>query len=340
MTSDAGNGSAPGALAARVPDFYLVGHAKCGTTALYEMLNNHPQIFMPEYKQGAGKEPWFWSRDNPNPQTDGRRDVTYTGRKSESLEQYLRLFEGARPEQRVGEASTSYLWSKSAAARIAAARPDAKIIAIIREPSSFLRSLHLQLLQNHHESVTDFKQAVELDSARLENREIPEHSYWPGALIYSDRVRYVEQLERYYAAFPKEQVLVLIYDDWRDDNVGTVQRVLRFLDVDDGIEVEAARYNPTIGLRSQRVDTLRRDLMRGDKPLLRAVRDVGKTLTTQGMRKRLYYPLITRASFGPPPPPDESFLLELRRRYKGEVVALSEYLGRDLVSLWGYDGID
>jgi hypothetical protein len=332
MTSD----QAP----ARIPDFYLVGHAKSGTTALYEMLGRHPRIFMPEYKQGAGKEPWFFSRDNPNPQTDGRRDITYTGRKGESLEEYLRLFEGARSEQRVGEASTSYLWSKSAASRIAAARPDARIIAIIREPASFLRSLHLQLLQNHHEVVTDFKTAVELDGARLENREIPARSYWPGALIYSERVRYVAQLERYRAAFPDEQILVLIYDDFRDDNVGTVRRVLRFLDVDEEVEIEAARVNPTVGLRSPRADNLRRDLMRGERPVLRAVRDVGKTLTTRGLRKRLYYPLMTRASFGSPPPPDERFMLELRRRYKGEVVALSEHLGRDLVSLWGYDRID
>src|SRR5580693_6355814 len=58
----------------RIPDFFIVGHAKCGTTALYEMLRRHPQIFMPEYKAGAGKEPWYFARDNPNPQTDGVRD--------------------------------------------------------------------------------------------------------------------------------------------------------------------------------------------------------------------------------------------------------------------------
>ena len=43
---------------------------------------------------------------------------------------------------------------------------------------------------------------------------------------------------------------------------------------------------------------------------------------------------------GPPPPPDEALMLELRRRFKHEVVAISEYLGRDLVTLWGYDHLD
>jgi hypothetical protein len=340
MNNVASNGSHPATGVGRIPDFYLVGHAKCGTTALYEMLGQQPGIFMPEYKQGAGKEPWYFARDNPHPQTNGERNIAYTGRKSETLEEYLRLFAGAREDQLVGEASTSYLWSLSAASRIASARPDAKIVAILREPASFLRSLHLQLLQNHHETETDFRKAVELDGPRRESRMIPERSYWPQALIYSDRVKYTAQLERYHAAFDPAQVLVLIYDDFRADNGATVERVLDFLGVQDTRPVEPADVNPTVGIRSVRVDNLRRGLMRGEQPLLRAVRDVGKTLTTQGMRKRLYYPLMTRASFGTPAPPDEAFMAELRHRFKGEVVAISEYLGRDLVSLWGYDALD
>jgi hypothetical protein len=321
----------------RIPDFFVVGHAKSGTTALYEMLSQHPEIFMPEYKKGAGKEPWYFSRENPHPQTTDGRDIAWTGRTAMTLEDYLSLFEDAREDQVIGEASTSYIWSHTAAARIAEAHPDAKIVAIFREPASFLRSLHLQLLQNHHETERDFRKAVELDAARLQNREIPRQSHWPSALIYSERVKYVSQLERYEAVFPDEQILVLIYDDWRADNVATVRRVFRFLGVDDEHDVRAEQVNPTVGVRSVRVDDFRRSLRAGSGPVLRAVRDVGKSVTTVGMRKRLYYPLVRRAVFGEPPPPDERFSQELRRRFKGEVVALSEHLGRDLVSLWGYD---
>src|SRR5271165_2528122 len=206
----------------RMPDFFIVGHAKSGTTALYEMLRRHPQVFMPEYKGGAGKEPWYFSRDNPHPQRSGERDISFTGRTAMSEDEYLGLFEGAREGQLRGEASSSYLWSRTAASRIAAVRPDARIIAIIREPASFLYSLHLQLLQNKHESVYEFRDAIELDRARLENRNIPSTSYWPSALIYSDRVRYVEQLGRYHEQFGADQVLVMIYDDFRDDNAATL----------------------------------------------------------------------------------------------------------------------
>lgn len=340
MTASPESLAAPRATPARFPDFFIVGHAKSGTTALYEMLCAHPGIFMPEYKWGAGKEPWYFAKDNPHPQTDGRKSIAYTGRHAMTAEEYLSLFAGAGPEQRIGEGSTSYLWSASAAARIADACPRARIIAILREPASFLRSLHLQLLQNHHETEPDFRKAVELDQARREGREIPQSSYWPQALIYSDRVRYVEQLRRYEAVFPQEQILALIYDDFRDENEATVRRVLRFLDVDDAIALPQLEANPTIAIRSGALDRLRLDLRAGRGPILKGIRTAGKAVTSRRLRKAIYYPGVRRAVWGKPPPPDEDFMDELRHRFKGEVEALGEHLGRDLVKLWGYDRVE
>ena len=333
-------GGAARVSAVRIPDFFIVGHAKCGTTALYEMLKAHPQIFMPEYKWGAGKEPWYFSRDNPQPQTDNVRSVRFTGRRAVTLEEYTALFAGARADQLVGEASTSYLWSTTAAERIAQARPDARIIAILREPASFLRSLHLQLLQNHHEVERDFRKAVELDDARRAGREIPLHSYWPQALIYSDRVRYAEQLRRYETVLAPEQILVLIYDDFRSDNAATVRRVLQFLGVGEDFTVPEVEVNPTIAIRKPRLQRVLRNLYLGRGPLLRSAKAVGKTLTTNRLRRAIYYPGTRRLVWGEPPPADQAFMEALRVRFKGEVVALSEHLGRDLVSLWGYDTIE
>jgi Sulfotransferase family len=340
MTASAERVSAAPAQTQRLPDFYIVGHAKSGTTALYEMLRRHPQIYMPEYKGGSGKEPWFFAKDNPKPQLTAERSVAFTGRREMTLSQYLALFAGAQPGQLIGEASTSYLWSTSAARRIAQARPDARIIAVLREPASFLYSLHLQLLRNHHESERDFRKALSLDDARREGREIPSYSYWPGALIYSDRVRYVEQLRRYHEVFAPAQVLVLIYDDFRADNEGTVRRVLRFLGVDDAVAIEAAEANPSVSVRSVRVDNLARALKAGRGPVAGAAKAVIKGLTPWKLRADWLYPLRNRIVYGKPRPPDEAFMLELRRRYKPEVAALGEYLQRDLVKLWGYDEID
>ena len=299
------------------------------------MLRQHPQIYMPDHK-----EPWFFARSNPHPQTNGERSIAFTGKRMETMEDYLALFRDVSPDQIVGEASTSYLWSTTAASRIAEVRPDARIIAIFREPASFLRSLHLQLVTNRHETEKDLRKAIALDDARREDRHIPKYSYWPQALIYSDRVRYVEQLRRYHAVFPREQVMVLIYDDFRQDNAGTVREVVRFLGLDGTQQLDVLEANPTISVRSVRLHSLMRILAAGRGPVSGALKSTIKALTSASLREEFVYPLHRRLIYRYPEPPDEELMLELRRRFKGEVVALSEYLGRDLVSLWGYDSID
>src|SRR6202011_5344815 len=216
------------------------------TSALYEMLRRHPQIFMPE-----GKEPWFLASD-----MRPRFQPPRAGSPPASHEEYLALFAAAAPAQRVGEASSSYLWSAPAAAAIAELAPAARIIAILREPASFLHSLHLQLLQTHVEVKKDLRTALALEDERRRGERIPKRSHRPQLLRYSEHVRYVEQLRRYHAVFAPEQVLVLIYDDFRADNEGTVRKVLRFLEVDDSAPIDLIHANPTTGMRSQALDEL------------------------------------------------------------------------------------
>ena len=314
----------------RTPDFFIVGHAKSGTTALYEMLRPHPQIYMPNHK-----EPWFFATDML-PRFQPRR----AGVGPQTLEEYLALFADASPTQRAGEASSSYLWSHTAAARIAEVQPDAKIIAILREPASFLRSLHLQLLQSHVEVEKDFRKAISLEQARREGKSIPRHSHRPQLLQYSGHVRYVEQLSRYYELFPPEQVLVLIYDDFRRDNDATLRTVLRFLEVDDTRPLEVLDVNPSILMRSQQLDDLVHAVSVGRGPLSGAAKAAVKALAPADLRRRLLEFTRRRIVHGEPPAPDERFMLELRGRFKGEVVAVSEYLDRDLVGLWGYDRLE
>jgi len=312
-----------------MPDFFIVGHPKSGTTALYEMLRRHPQIYMPDLK-----ESWFFVpelRARPRPGRYVKRPDT--------LQEYLALFDSAEPEQRVGEATPSYLRSLTAAAHIARLQPDARIIAILREPASFLRSFHLQIMENHTETESDLRKALALEDLRREGKKIPRTCAAPEALMYSGHVRYVEQVSRFHAVFAPEQVLVLIYDDFRHDNEGTVRRVLRFLDVDDTATIEPTEANPTVRLRSQKLEELLRSVYQGRGTAPRAVKAAAKALTPQRLRRDALGAVQRNLVYGSPHPPDESLMLELRRGFKGEVVALSEYLGRDLVTLWGYDSI-
>jgi hypothetical protein len=316
---------------ARLPDFFIVGHPKSGTTALYDALLRHPQIYMP-----ANKEPWFFSselslREPPRPPG--------TGWTPHTLDEYLSMFAAADADQCVGEASVPYLWSRTAARRIAEAQPDARIVAILREPTSFLRSLHMQFVQTYIEPETDLRKALELEPARREGRHIPPNSYWPGATLYSDHVRYVEQLRRYRDVFAAEQVLVLIYDDFRRDNETTVRRVLRFLDVNDTAPIAVRQVNPTVGVRARRVHGLTHAIATGRGPAARVVRGSVTALAPSWLSRERALALRDRIFFTAPPPVDEQLMHELRRRYKSEVIALSDYLDRDLLALWGYDGL-
>jgi hypothetical protein len=316
--------------ATRVPDFFIVGHPKCGTTALYEMLRRHPQIYMPELK-----EPRYLASDLRQ-----RFQPPRSGSLPASMEEYLALFQDARPEQRAGEASPSYLASHTAAGLIAELQPDARVIAIVREPAAFLRSLHLQLLRSHVESEKDLRKALALERDRGEGRNIPPRSHRPQALQYSDNVRYVQQLRRYHEVLAPERVLVLIYDDFRSDNEATVRRVLRFLDVDHTAPIELLEVNPMVAVRSQQLEEMVHSISIGRGAAARAVQASLKRMAPRALRRRALRVLRRRVITGGPPPVDERLMADLRSRFKAEVVALSEYLDRDLVSLWGYDNVN
>jgi hypothetical protein len=310
----------------RVPDFFIVGAPKSGTTSLYWMLRQHPQIFMPDLK-----EPHFFATDAP-PRTDLSEKLPRESKRPHTLDEYLALFREAGAQQRVGESSTFYLSSHSAAGEIARLQPAARIIAILREPVSFLRSLHLTLLLIAYETETDLAKAIALEGERLQGRHIPRHCVRPQLLRYSEHVRYVEQVRRFEDRFPPEHVQVLIYDDLWSDSQAFVQRVLRFLEVDDRYPIKPVTTNVTKravrspGLR----DFLESLAVRRGPPRGGRV----EQLLRKGVRRAR-----RRFMMGDAPPLDEAFAMELRSRVKPEVVALSEHLGRDLVSLWGYDDV-
>jgi hypothetical protein len=317
----------------RVPDFFIIGAPKTGTTSLHAILRRHPQIFMPELK-----EPLYLATDlRPRPGHEQKRRERWYPK---TLDRYLSLFANAGPEQLAGEATPTYLWSRTAAENIAEMQPNARLIAILREPADFLHSLHLAFLRGGNESVLNFGKAMSLEGARRTGRRIPRGSHRPQLLQYSTHVRYVEQLRRFRDRFSPEQMLVLIYDDFRKDNDATIRTVLRFLEVDEEFQLASERLNVSPEyVRSHRARETIESLKKGRSPIVRQTRATTRALTSSAMRRsvrtgveQLTQHRIQRAR-------DERLVEELRRRYKPEVEALSDYLGRDLVALWGYEDV-
>ncbi|HEX4483692.1 MAG TPA: sulfotransferase domain-containing protein, partial [Solirubrobacteraceae bacterium] len=198
----------------------------------------------------------------------------------------------------------------------------------------------LQLLEVNVESERDFASAIALEPERRQGRRVPAGCRWPPALHYSQHVHYVEQLREYHEHFGRERVLALIYDDFRADNEAVVRQVFRFLGIDDAAPIAQTEANPTVRVRASRVHGLVHDAALGRGAVLGATKTAVKAITPARLRRGALRTVNRAVLDDDPPAPDEQLMLELRRRFKDEVIAASAYLDRDLVTLWGYDRID
>lgn len=296
--------------AGRRPDFFIVGAFKCGTTALYAYLRQHPGVFMPFHK-----EPLFFGDDLT------RR----YGRMSEA--DYRALFREARPGQRVGEASSWYLYSTTAAREIAAYAPGAQIIAMVRNPVDVMHAEHSQLRFNVEEDIADFGEALDAEPARRRGERLPPGPLRPETLYYRHSVRFAEQLERYLDVFGADRVHVVVFDDFRDDTAATYRGVLEFLGVDPGFEPDLGVRNPNKQVRFPRLQRL---VYQPPGPLLRLVPRLRRFPLVHRVRDALLRANSAAAR-------REAMDPELRRRLTAElapeVERLGRLIGRDL-SAW------
>jgi hypothetical protein len=182
-----------------IPNFFLVGAARSGTTSLWRYLSNHPDVYMPYLK-----EPAFFGSD-----------LTKTPNEFAVLEKaaYLRLFEGSEDKVVRGEGSVLYLISKTAAQEIYDFNPAAKILISLRNPVDMLHSYHGQMHWVGHEDIGDFEEALALEGERRRGRRIPKNAMVPEALYYSEVARFSLQVERYLKVFPRSQIKIMLYDD-------------------------------------------------------------------------------------------------------------------------------
>jgi hypothetical protein len=198
-----------------LPDFLIIGAQKAGTTALYAYLRWHPGITGPSFKE-----------------------VSFFDRHHARGERWYRAHLPARTRSRlVGEASPSYLFHPLAPERVAALIPHARLIAILRDPVDRAFSHYQHEVALGREPLS-FEDALDREEERMRGeveRMIRDPSYFSHAwwnYTYAARGLYAEQLERWFAAFPREQVLVLISEEMLDNPAETYARVLDFLGAD------------------------------------------------------------------------------------------------------------
>jgi len=220
-----------------LPNCFLVGAPKAGTTSLYHYLDQHPQIYMSPIK-----EPNFFADEiraenfeaslRPGAARDARMLREFlSGPMRRKLfgaivadwDDYMRLFANARAEPVVGEASVCYLWSPSAAERIAQKIPDAKILVMLRNPADRAFSDYLQNIGNGHIRWS-FREHIRRNLAHRSGQFAVHYPFLELGL-------YSKQLSRYLERFGRN-VWVGFYEDFKNRPLEVFQEICRFLGVD------------------------------------------------------------------------------------------------------------
>lgn len=210
------------------PNFFIVGAPKCGTTAMYEYLRAHPDIYMPE----EAKEPHYFAQEFQ----------PWRANSPKTLEAYLKLFEKAGEAKRIGEASVFYLYSETAAQNIHDFDPDAKIIIMLRNPVDMVYSLYAQQVYNGDETLPTLEAALEAEAARKYGQMIPRRAIGKG-LLYREIGKYAQQVQRYYEMFGSGNIHIILFDDFTADVGAAYQKTLEFLSVDTSFVPTFERVN-------------------------------------------------------------------------------------------------
>lgn len=292
------------ATAVRLPNFFIAGAAKAGTTSLYRYLAQHPQVYM-----SPVKEPTFF----------GAADILSSPQKSLMLERtardraplvvewddYVALFRNVRQEIAIGEASVSYLWQPSAARAIQARIPGARLIFALRDPAERLFTHFLGSAWRDPRATfrTRFRAALE-----------------PGGIGRNlvNIGRYATHLQRFFDVFPPEQICILLYEDYQADAPAVLRSVFGFLGVapDHPIDV-SRRHGETVVPRFRSLHALRLRVL-GAAPVVPWLPDGARRAL-----KRLY----RRAPQMTMDPADRRMVIDY---YRDEILRTADLIGRDL----------
>lgn len=227
-----------------LPNFLVIGAAKCGTTSLYHYLLQHPDVYMSPIK-----EPNFFCSDI-RPENFSHEYKVHEEEKNLNVHKYVRgdmselhweayvdnitdyklLFKYAEGKKRIGEISNSYLFSKAAAENIKQTLPGVKLIAILRNPVSRAFSHYMANLRDGRTTLT-FRKEMEADMAKPVKG-------WGQSHAYLEMGYYTEQIKRYTELFPPDQLLILFFDDLIANPQNVINRIFDFLGLDKNVEID------------------------------------------------------------------------------------------------------
>jgi hypothetical protein len=300
------------------PHFFIAGAPRSGTTALYKYLGEHPNIFLPEIK-----ELHYFASDFP-----GIQKILF-----KSLDEYLKMFAGAGPQHlAVGEISPLYYYSQVALKKINNFDPSARIILILRNPVDFVESIHQLNLALLREYESDLEKAWELQGPRRLGKMIPNGCRQPELVLYGDLGHFGKHVERLFKIFPKEQVLVILFDDFSADPRASYEAILSFL----GLASDGRVDFPPVNANYQANSRLLTQLIHPPQAIYRIFMKAISLFGVDFMKNiSLMYNKVEmfNARRAPRPPMDPTLRAKLRSYFRDDIQKLAGLIDRDL-STW------
>jgi hypothetical protein len=214
------------------PDFLIMGAPKAGSSAVHAALTSHPQLFLSPVKEPK----YFMCGDAPAPLYTGPGDAHSRREWIWRREEYLDLFRESPPGTLRGESTPFYLFDRESHRRIAESVPDVRLIAVLRDPVDRAYSNWMHLWADGLEPESDVVAACDAEEARIRGGWAP---FWR----YRGLGRYGEQLASLYRHFPADQVLVVRYRDLVDGPQAELNRICRFLGVEEHLVETVPRDN-------------------------------------------------------------------------------------------------
>ncbi|NIK90867.1 sulfotransferase [Mangrovimonas sp. CR14] len=271
-------------------NLFVVGAAKSGTTSLYNYLNQHPDIFLPKVK-----EPNYYSSidsEDPLVYSPPKKDVFYHNKIINDENTYFSLFENSYDYEITGDCSPSYLWDKTAAKKIFADFPNAKIVIILRDPIMRTFSHYLMNLKNGVEKDPDFLSALKRDA-----KEFPKVWGDGKVFLYKELSMYYDQVKIYLEVFKKENIKVIIYEEFFSDIELGLSELFNFLKISSTNNIN---FNEIHNKYSIPKNSFFRFLLK-NKSKLTLLRTLVPRTTTQFLNKNVFYresekPKITEES--------------------------------------------
>ena len=211
-----------------LPNFYIIGAPKCGTTSLQAYLNQHPDVIFSRYKEPnyfafAGQQ--LPEKGPVSPKL--MHELIYFHSITDESE-YLDQFTHHQGERIIGDASVRYLYTEPAAQRIKAATPDAKLVAVLREPVSRLYS-HFCMNKQYQIEPLDLMDAIDAEQERIQQK-------WGWDWHYTMIGKYASQVKRYFDLFDPSQIKIFLYDDFQANPGEIIKQICEFLAIDSNFK--------------------------------------------------------------------------------------------------------